>query len=459
MRTELSIALVAVAGAVVGCRPSDILSVPAPSGVVPGTALESQAGAEGAFAVARSQVFVAMVGGGSSIQASGVLQSSELLTDEFKFSGSLGAFANIDARTTAAIGQFQEGGDIPWQALLGSRSAVLLALPRLLRYEPTSAKSKIGEAYALAGYTELLLAEDYCAGTPLDVIVPGGGIRYEMPLSTDSLFGVAIAHFDSARADANGDPSIEGLAAVGLGRALLGRGQYANAATAVANIPSTFVYNTMLAPTWQDPSNEANLYAWGFTGPYDFVRSYNVADHEGGNGLDFRSAHDPRLQFDSSLAAFGGEPWYLPTKFETNLSLIPLASGIEAKLIEAEAALQIHSPAWLTDLNALRADVPGLAPLTDPGSDSGRVSLLFRERAFWLFGTGTRLGDLRRLIRQYGRDQRVVFPTGTYPNGAIMQPAIPSYGTDVSLTLPTPPSGTTITNPNYRGCLTSTKVP
>jgi len=47
--------------------------------------------------------------------------------------------------------------------------------------------------------------------------------------------------------------------------------------------------------------------------------------------------------------------------------------------------------------------VAELAALTDPGTAEARVDLLFRERAFWFFLTGHRQGDLRRLIRQYGR--------------------------------------------------------
>jgi hypothetical protein len=106
----------------------------------------------------------------------------------------------------------------------------------------------------------------------------------------------------------------------------------------------------------------------------------------------------------------------------------------------------------------------GLPSLVDPGTDSGRVSLQFRERAFWLFGTSTRLGDLRRLIRQYGRDQSTVFPVGPYVNGnnPNLATPIPSYGMDVTLTLPPKvPTSTsaTISNPAYKGCLTSSATP
>jgi hypothetical protein len=223
---------------------------------------------------------------------------------------------------------------------------------------------------------------------------------------------------------------------------------------------------------------QPSLYSLGYE--YSFGRIFNVADREGENGLNYVSAQDPRLALDSSLINADGGTWYLPKKFEVNLSYIPLATGLETQLMLAEAALasgQIGS--WLTDLNGLRnggctvlgadttcavgtgqvpSQLTGLPSLIDPGTDSGRVSLMFRERAFWLFGTETRLGDLRRLSRQYGRDQSTVFPTGVYANGhnPDLPVPIPNYGADVDLTLPTPASGLTITNPNYKGCLTPT---
>jgi hypothetical protein len=67
---------------------------------------------------------------------------------------------------------------------------------------------------------------------------------------------------------------------------------------------------------------------------------------------------------------------------------------------------------------------------------------MFRERAFWLFGTGHRLGDLRRLVRQYGRGSETVFPTGNYFKGGL-------YGTDVNIPVPFEERN----NPNFTGCL------
>jgi hypothetical protein len=51
------------------------------------------------------------------------------------------------------------------------------------------------------------------------------------------------------------------------------------------------------------------------------------------------------------------------------------------------------------------------APPTAATNDAA-IDLYFRQKAFWTFSRGQRLGDLRRLIRQYGRTQDKVFPTG-----------------------------------------------
>ena len=58
-----------------------------------------------------------------------------------------------------------------------------------------------------------------------------------------------------------------------------------------------------------------------------------------------------------------------------------------------------------------------------------RLALQFREKGFWTFGRGERLGDFRRLIRQYQMTQDQVFPTGVFPKGGV-------YGTDVNLQVP-----------------------
>ena len=69
------------------------------------------------------------------------------------------------------------------------------------------------------------------------------------------------------------------------------------------------------------------------------------------------------------------------------------------------------------------------------------MDLLFRERGFWMYLTAHRLGDLRRLVRQYGRGIESVYPTGAYFKGG-------AYGTDVALV----PSQTETNNPTWKAC-------
>src|SRR6185369_11147711 len=103
------------------------------------------------------------------------------------------------------------------------------------------------------------------------------------------------------------------------------------------------------------------------------------------------------------------------------------------RMIEAEAAYKAANYAlFIQKLNQARTEggVTGLqANLTDPGTNATRENLLFRERAFWLFGRGSRLGDMRRLIRQYQRTTESVFPTGAWHKGG-------NYGGDINFPVP-----------------------
>jgi starch-binding outer membrane protein, SusD/RagB family len=73
---------------------------------------------------------------------------------------------------------------------------------------------------------------------------------------------------------------------------------------------------------------------------------------------------------------------------------------------------------FLAKHNELRATRTGLAPVSlidvTAMTQAQRVDLHFQERAFWLWLTGQRLSDMRRLVRQYNRPQETVFPTGTF---------------------------------------------
>jgi len=247
------------------------------------------------------------------------------------------------------------------------------------------------------------------------------------------------------------------MAYVGKARALLDLGRPADAAAVASptNVPTTFVYEFGYSNT----TNFTNLFA-SSTSPNSFFSSLTVRDRAGQNGLPYLSEPDPRV---ATIAVGQFSPMYVPAKYATPASPVGLASGVEARLIEAEAALAANNSAWLTMLNALRtngtytvtlgdttwnagsAGVSDLRPLTDPGSDSARVTLLFRERAYWLFVTGHRLGDLRRLIRQYQRQPAFVLTTGTLTNG------LNTYAYSLKPNFE-PPLAERQGNPKYTGC-------
>jgi len=130
---------------------------------------------------------------------------------------------------------------------------------------------------------------------------------------------------------------------------------------------------------------------------------------------------------------------------------IPMASGIDARLIEAEAMLNASDFAGMMSiLNALRAAPPAIGlyepaampALPTPATKDAATTLFFREKAFWTFARGQRLNDQRRLMRQYGRSEDNVFPTGAYFKGG-------TYGTSIQLPVP----NSERTNPLFTGCI------
>ena len=368
------------------------------------------------------------------------------LTDELISRGGPFGSTKVDQRTLAASSPtltVSQSTDDDYNALNFARTLTNQALGQLATYDPSGPPALRGELYALQGYTEILLADLFCSGIPLSTLDYQKDYTYAAGSTTAEVYQDAVTKFDSALALAQDSAPILNLARVGKGRALLDQGNVAAAAQAVAAVPSTFVYTVY--GKWGSP---------GYGGFLFIKNGYMSADREGTNGLPFLSSTDPR-----SRGAILSGNLTLPAKLVTALNgagyaPLPIADGTEARLIQAEAALAAgDSVSWLTLLNNLRdsAVVLGvgqpepqlLPPLAMPSTDTAQVSLLFRERAEWLYFTGHRQGDLRRLIRQYGRRQDQIYPIGVYlPGGGF-------YGNDVTAPIP----GTEYANPKFHGCL------
>jgi starch-binding outer membrane protein, SusD/RagB family len=186
---------------------------------------------------------------------------------------------------------------------------------------------------------------------------------------------------------------------------------------------------------------------------------------------NFDPAQTRSTPFDNGPA----NPFLVQLVWPTREADISIVTATEAHLIKAEVALRSGDDVtFLNELNYLRANfntfkqqsnpcnasgtqilgcpvIPAggtlLPPLVDPGSPTAREDLLFRERGFWLWSTGHRLPDLRRLVRPtteggFGRAENTVFPNGPYYKGGV-------YGSDKFLRLPVAEAN----NPQFRGCL------
>lgn len=359
------------------------------------------------------------------------LSTTALITDEFFSTGTFGTRTATDRREQQdpSSGNTSDG---TYGNLQQARRALFKAADAVAA-NPDKGTSDPDYALlnALWGYTYVALGEAFCSAVPIsndEAADPSDG----PPRTSSELFTESLPIF----ANATGD-----LGSVGEARALLNLGRWAEAATAAGSVPTSF--NHFLVHSENGANN-----------PFFSLQSngrYSLSHQEGGaaTGLGFRggdpesnASQDPRIPWVEDPAG-GFDPafrLFISQKYPLRTSNVPLASGIEARLIEAEAAFNTGGD-WLTILNALRADVgtlmaaqiddystvvpsPSLAPLTDPGTDAARIDMIMSERAFWLWGTGHRLGDLRRMVNFYGRTEAQVYPSGAYHKGG-------SHGMDV----------------------------
>lgn len=429
-------AVVAVMLPLTACDTDQLLEISDPDRVTEGTLADpSQIGTIVAGAI--SEFNRSFSGGGGDAFTSSVA----IFTDELFSTGTFTTRTAMDRRNLFQpdAGNTADGA---YRNLQRARRATKDAAASLIEFEQQSSPD-FALMKALEGFTYVALAEAYCGPIPFSDVVDG--VREDgMPISNTEAFNRAIARFDEGISS--------DVAKMGKGRALLMLGQYGAAASAVSSVSTDFFFEV----EHSDNSGGQNNPVWSLQSN----GRYSISDGEGINGLNFRSGEqaglvgDPRSEWwqdpnDGFDPAF---PLYVTRRHNKRTSNAIIADGIDARLIEAEADLSSGNTAgWLATLNALRADVDNLLgdrvddyasvqgtnaaapdfvlnPLVDPGNTTDRVTLMFQERAYWLLFQGRRLGDMRRLINQYGRTQSQVFPTGDYHKGGV-------HGDDVAFSL------------------------
>jgi hypothetical protein len=428
-------AILLAAAALAACSGDSLTRVDLPD-VTTAAAIGGKAGLPTLLAGAVGEFQVAFGGSGTN-EGQAVL--SGLFTDELTNVSTFSQHREIDARAIPVDNSIM--------------TPAFLALHRArVRAEETAASyaeldpGGVGRAQALnlAGYSYLLFGENYCSGVPYSSVGPDGTFVFGAPVSTDSTFRLAIGRFDAAATAASAVGGTAGtdqvqLAKVGKARALLGLGRYAEAKQAVTGVAATFVYRV------EHSGNSSRQY----NGVYMYTQSarrFSVSDREGTNGIAWRSEADPRTPWARGAGASQDNTpvWYAEAKYTDRGDDIVLAGGVEAELVRAEAELNAGDANWIVRLNALRATA-SLPALSAPADRESQAKLLFRERAEWLWLTGHRLGDLRRLVRVYGLDAAKVYPVGTADNRT------GPYGSDLSFPLPSDEQN----NPTFATCDTS----
>lgn len=440
--TRLALTL-CVALPLVACDTDELLEVAEPTYATP-ESLRNEAGLPVLFAGAIGDFQVGYSGVGL---ADAWLANSSLFSDELKSADTFDTRNATDSRNNRPVVNGNTS-DVAYNQLQYSRRSAA-EIASVIEEIKGKTDARWAQLKALEGFTIVALGEGFCGAVPLGSAAGGAPLELGTPLTTQQLFEEAIKRFDEALAAA----PTSNLAKVGKGRALLNLGRYADAAAAVNGVPTSFIY------LLEHSSNSSRQYNPIYS--LQDNRRYSMSDREGTNGLPYVSANDPRTAWymHTQTGFDQATPVVRSARYTSYASDVVLADGIQARLIEAEAQLASGGP-WLATLNALRADVRNLMslrytaayvstsytgsqntlqPLVDPGTPAARVDMLFSERGFWLYLTGTRLGDMRRLIRQYGRTAETVFPTGPWHKGGL-------YGTDVNLPIPFNEQQ----NPNYK---------
>jgi len=443
-RIVLGVALSGVAG-VAACNQDKLLVAPTPDVVLPRD-ITGPAALPSAYASTIGDFQVAYAGGyGTGLDLNeGLAQMSGLLADELVDAETYNTRIEVDRRATKAINitTLQT-----FQDMQRARATADLVASRFRQFDPTNPRG--AEVQALAAFTYVLLAESYCNGVPASKVNDDGSFSFGAPQTGQQLLTAAVAKFDSAIAvaSANGGATALNLARVGKGRALLDLNKPSDAAAAVATVPSSFNYSI------QHDENTGRQNSAIFSFNYLEAR-FSIGDREGTNGLPFVSLADPRLPTIDAGPGFDGETeLFLTTKYADRGSPTPLALGTEARLIQAEFALRGGDlTTFRSMLNDARANAltysadgasssaplpspPPIAASAIPATAAGQQNLLFQERALDLFLTSHRVGDLRRLIWQYGRTADAVFPKGPYEPDNTSK-AGTNFGSDVNLPIP-----------------------
>jgi starch-binding outer membrane protein, SusD/RagB family len=455
VRPLLKVAAAATISALMtACTTEQILDVEDPDVASP-TSVQDSAATPAMLAGALGNFGSALNGGGDINQVA----LSGMISDEYINTETFPTRIEVDQRRQQVSNGSLSG---TFYSIQQARAAADFAADGFRKFAPTL--PGLAEALNLSALTHVLMAENYCGAVPISRETSPGVFEFGPALTTRQLLTRAIEKADSALLVVAAGSTEARVARIVKARALLNLDEPANASAAIGGtsaatgVPTAFQYIYIHS----DLTGRQNNGTWNLV---QNSGRFGVATGEGTNGLPYRTegdttlaTKDPRVlnkrrPSNSGLGFDGATAMWWQLKYPARNSRTLIADGIEARLIEAEALYRAGNYAGaLVILNDLRANAATYRPsepqyaafampaLTPAVGATAQEDQIFKERAYWLFLTSHRLGDLRRLTRPttaaatgditgYGRAIESTFPTGLYHKSG-------TYGADVNSPIP-----------------------
>jgi len=277
-----------------------------------------------------------------------------------------GSYADADCG--GGVGTGGIGVYVPLSSARWFADKVLESLEAWTDAQVPNRQALIARTAAYSGYAHVLLGEGFCSAA-----IDGGP-----ELAPAAVFARAEAKFTraitAAQAAGAGTVNILNLARVGLARAQINQAKNAQAVATAQLVPTTFVYNA--TRSLGNTLRENQLYTFN-------IRSGNAGLAPAYWDVRWNGRPDPRVTAVFAGITTTNVQRYTQTKYTSEASPIPLATGAEAQLIIAEVQ---GGQTAVNIINALHAAV-GLDPFnsTDPVAIRDQV-IEERRRQFFLDG-------------------------------------------------------------------------
>jgi hypothetical protein len=305
-----------------------------------------------------------------------VAQYGGLISDELWSGAARAQTKRLGSRTFAATDDINGDFFAPLSLAIASNENAAASLAK----GPGAASDlNLARTYMNFAYAVELMAETMCSG-----VIQGGP-----ELSDAQLLDTAITAFGKAitvaTAAGPSGSAIVNQSNVGLARAHLQRGNFAQAAAAAALVPASFEADVLTSANVSTQGTLGNLiYGTTVGGQAVAPKLYRIGD--------------PRIPIDSTKpgGTLNGLAYVIQAKYASYGAHIRLASGLEAQYIVAEAGLHGGTTAAALALINARRTAGGQGAYAGATDVASVLAELLNQRArdFWL--EGKKLGDLRR---------------------------------------------------------------